>query len=138
MQRTDFYGKLPEDQASYVSTYGPHFSEKLYRWAVSKMEVRDEETGKKKKLEPWNPEYIDDMLKKYRIEVKNASGYDIYYLANMFKADFYGKSLPTEEKLCLHLKLYADDIDGNPTRAFDEFYGNCIGKGIIIPWRQMI
>ena len=97
MQRTDFYGKLPEDQASYVSTYGPHFSEKLYRWAVSKMEVRDEETGKKKKLEPWNPEYIDEMLKKYRIEVKNASG-----------SSHRRETMPASETLCRRHRRQSD------------------------------
>lgn len=132
------YGKLPEDLAEYIGIYGPHFSEKLMKWAVSRMQVKDEMSGKKKRLEAWSPSEVDEMLKRNHIEVKNVGGYDVYYLANMLKADFYGKSLLGEEKLCLHLKLYADDVDGNPTRAFDEFYANCIGKGCVIPWRQML
>lgn len=138
MQRNDFYAKLPEDLQAYVGAYGPHFSEKLMRWAVSKMQVKDEVTGKKKKLDAWSPDEVDEMMKRNRIEVKNAEGYDLYYVTNMLKADFYGKSLPSEEKLCLHVKLYMDDVDGNPTRAFDEFYADCIGKGCVIPWRQML
>ena len=51
MQRNDLYRKLPEDFAEYVGTYGPHFSERLYKWAVGQMQVKDEVTGKKKKLE---------------------------------------------------------------------------------------
>ena len=33
---------------------------------------------------------------------------------------------------------YIDDPDGNQTRAFDEFYVNCLAKGIDIPWEDMI
>ena len=35
-------------------------------------------------------------------------------------------------------KLDADDVDGDPCRAFDEFYATCIGKGVVIPWERMI
>ena len=138
MQRNDLYRKLPEDFAEYVGTYGPHFSERLYKWAVGQMQVKDETSGKKKKLEAWSPDEVDAMLKRNGIELKNGGGYDVYYLANMLKADFYKKSLQDEAHLCLHIKLYVDDIDGNPTRTFDEFYANCIGRGIVIPWRQML
>ena len=37
-----------------------------------------------------------------------------------------------------YVKDYIDDPDGNPTRAFDEFYVNCIAKGIDIPWGDVI
>ena len=50
MQRNDLYRRLPEDFAEYVGTYGPHFSERLYKWAVGQMQVKDETSGKKKKL----------------------------------------------------------------------------------------
>lgn len=32
----------------YLEAYGFHFSKKLYEWAVSKMKVKDETTGKEK------------------------------------------------------------------------------------------
>ena len=69
---------------------------------------------------------------------QNAQGYDAAYVANMLKADFFKKPLPDESKLCLHMKLYMDDIDGDPCRAFDEFYATCIGKGTVIPWERMV
>lgn len=132
------YERLPEDLARYVETYGPHFSPKLCKWAVGRMIVKDEATGKEKKLEAWSQDEVEEMLKKYNIEVKNAEGYDLCYAANMFKADFYKKSITDEPHLCMHLKLYFDDVDGDPCRAFDEFYATCIGKGVVIPWERMI
>ena len=31
-----------------------------------------------------------------------------------------------------------DDIDGDPCRAFDEFFATCIGKGIPVIWSDVI
>lgn len=137
-QRLDLYERLPEGLARYVEAYGPHFSKKLCDWSVSKMVVKDEATGKEKKLEPWSLEEVEEMLKKNNVEVKNVEGYDLAYILNMFKADYYKKSITDEMHLCLHAKLYADDVDGDPCRAFDEFYATCIGKGVVIPWERMI
>ena len=136
--RLDIYEQLPEDLARYVAQYGPHFSAKLCKWAVGKMVVKDDATGKEKKLESWTQEEVEEMLRKNGVEVKNAEGYDLCYLANMLKADFYKKSITDESRLCMHMKLYCDDIDGDPCRVFDEFYATCIGKGTVIPWDRMI
>ena len=133
----DMYGRLPDGMASYVEQYGPHFSGKLCKWAVGRMVTKDDSSGKQKRLEPWSQEEVEEMLKKNGVEVKNAECYDLCYVANMLKADFYKKSITDEAHLCLHLKLYFDDIDGDPCRAFDEFFGTCIGKGVVIPWDRM-
>ena len=53
-------------------------------------------------------------------------------------AEGSSSSQATIDKNSYTVKLYVDDIDGNPTRTFDEFYANCIGRGIVIPWRQML
>ena len=138
MPRLDMYERLPENLSRYIATYAPHFSQKLCKWAVGRMIVKDDTTGKEKKLEAWTLDEVEDMLKKNNIEIKNAEGYDLCYVANMLKADFYKKSITDEAHLCLHMKLYFDDVDGDPCRAFDEFYATCIGKGVVIPWERMI
>ena len=97
----------------YLEAYGFHFSKKLYEWAVSKMKVKDETTGKEKKLEPWSKDEVDDMLKANGITIEHDKGYDVAYVANMLKADFYKKSLVDEAHLCKHIKCYLDDIDGD-------------------------
>lgn len=135
--RLDTYERLPEGLARYLSQYGPHFSPRLCKWAVGRMVVKDEATGKEKRLEAWTQDEVEDMLKKNGVEIRNAEGSDLAYLANMLKADFYKKSIPDEQHLCLHMKLYCDDVDGDPCRVFDEFYAACIGKGTVIPWERM-
>lgn len=136
--RLDMYQKLPEDLAKYVSQYGPHISPKLCKWAVGRMVVKDDATGKEKKLEAWTQDEVEEMLKKNGVEVKNAEAADLCYLANMLKADFYKKSIMDEAHLCMHMKLYCDDVDGDPCRVFDEFYATCIGKGVVIPWDRVV
>ena len=136
--RLDMYEKLPEDLARNVSQYGPHISPKLCKWAVGRMVVKDDATGKEKKLEAWTQDEVEEMLKKNGVEVKNAEGADLCYLANMLKADFYKKSIADEAHLCMHMKLYLDDVDGDPCRVFDEFYATCIGKGVVIPWDRVV
>jgi len=136
--RLDIYEKLPEALAGYLSENGPHFNKKLCDWAVSKMQIKDELTGKKKKLDSWSMEQVDEMMERNKTEIKNDNGFDVCYVMNMLKADFYKKSIIDEAHLCMHAKLYMDDIDGDPSRAFDEFYATCIGKGIAIPWEKML
>ena len=138
MERLDVYEKLPEALGRYISENGAHFNGKLCRWAVERMQVKDDMTGKKKKLEAWGYEETEEMMKRNGVEVKNNIGYDLCYTANMLKADFYKKSITDEQHLCMHIKLYLDDVDGDPCRAFDEFYATCIGKGIAIPWERML
>lgn len=137
MQRLDTYEKLPDGMREYISENGPHFNRKLCEWAVSRMRTEGE-NGMEKALEPWSDEKVREMLRNNSVEIRNDNGYDLCYAANMLKADFYKKSLKDESSLCMHLKLYLDDIDGDPCRAFDEFYGACIGKGVAIPWERML
>lgn len=49
-QRLDTYSRFPSGMREYLEAYGFHFSKKLYEWAVSKMKVKDETTGKEKKV----------------------------------------------------------------------------------------
>ena len=138
MERLDTYSKFPSGMREYIDAYGWHFSKKMCEWAISKMRYKDEATGKEKKVEPWSKEDVDEMLKKNNITLEHDMAYDACYVANMLKADFYKKSIPDEMRLCLHIKLYLDDIDGDPCRAFDEFLATCIGKGIPIIWQDML
>ena len=127
-QRLDTYSKFPSGMQEYLESYGFHFSKKLYEWAVSKMKVKDEATGKEKKLDPWSKDEVDDMLKANGINIEHDKGYDVSYVANMLKADFFKKSLVDEAHLCKHIKCYLDDIDGDPCRAFEGFPQTCVSQ----------
>ena len=82
---------------------------------------------------------VDEKLNAYGANLKRKEGYyDSVYVWCMATSDYLGSSILDENRLALFVRDYIDDIDGNPTRAFDEFYINCIAKGVDIPWEDMI
>lgn len=97
--RLDMYDDFPSGMKAYLSAYGWHFSKAMCDWAISMMEKEDG-TGKKIKVQPWTKEQIDEMLKKYNVDVKKKGGYDYVYVANMCKADFLGSSIPHDQYCC--------------------------------------
>lgn len=134
MNRLDYYDITPKGMDAYLSSHGRHFSKPMLEWAVSMMRDR-----KGAKLTAPEKKRVDDTMKSYGIELKRDEGfYDPVYVWCMAKADYLGSSVSDETHLALFVKDYIDDPDGNPTRAFDEFYINCIAKGVDIPWEDMI
>lgn len=119
---------------AYMASHGRHFSKPLLEWAVSMMRDR-----KGNKVQAPEKKVLDDKLNAYGITIERNSGYyDPLYVWCMAKSDYYGSSISDEAHLVQFVKDYIDDKDGNPTRAFDEFYINCIAKGIDIPWADVI
>jgi len=106
----------------------------MLEWAVSMM--RD---AKDNKIPVPEKKKVDEKLNSYGVELERDKGYyDPIYVWCMAKSDYLGSSLRDEEQLAKFVKDYIDDPDGNPTRAFDEFYINCIAKGVDIPWGDLI
>lgn len=126
--REKFEGGFEE----YLSRYGWHFSKKLCEHAVSKMKKDG------KKINPYTKEMVDSMLKRYNIELKNQEGYDYVYVANMCKADYLGSSITDEAHLAMFIKDFVDDEDGYKELPFTRFYSDCIGKGCVIIWEDML
>ena len=106
-QRLDIYDKFPPGMQQYLGCYGWHFSKRMAQFAISRMKVKDDSTGKEKSLVPWTKSEVDEMLKRNGITVEHDELYDVCYVANMLKADFYKKSLADEAHLCVHVKLYS-------------------------------
>lgn len=117
----------------YLSEYGYHFNKRLYQFAVSRMR-----NHKGEKMNPWDIDRVDEFLKNNGVTVNNNVGYDLAYVLSMASSDYLGSSVPDDKHLALYIKDYADDPDGNKTRAFDEFYINCVAKGVPIFWDDMI
>lgn len=67
--RLDMYDDFPSGMRSYLKAYGWHFSNAMCDWAVSMMEKEDG-NGKKVKITPFTKEQVDEMLKKYSVDVK--------------------------------------------------------------------
>ena len=117
-----------------MASHGRHFSKPMLEWAVSMMKDR-----KGNKMQAPDRKMVEEKLRAYGIELEHDKGYyDAAYVWNMAKADYMGSSVVDEAHLAKFVKDYVDDPDGNPTRAFDEFYINCIAKGVDIPWEDMI
>lgn len=134
MERLDYYDITPMGMDAYMASHGRHFSKPMLEWAVSMMRDRNG-----KKMQAPEKKQLDDTLKNYGIELERNKGYyDALYVWCMAKSDYMGSSITDEVHLALFVKDYIDDKDGNPTRAFDEFYINCIAKGVDIPWEDMI
>ena len=134
MDRLDYYEILPKGMDAYLASHGRHFSKPMLEWAVSMMYDRNDKKGtviEKKRF--------DEIMKSYNQGLDRKEGfYDGPYVWAMATSDYMGSSISDEYHLALFVKDYIDDVDGNPTRAFDEFYINCIAKGIDIPWQDLI
>lgn len=130
----DYYEILPAGMDAYLSHHGHHFSKPMLEWAVSMM--RDRNNAKQK---PLDKKSFDELMAAYSQKLERAEGYyDGIYVWAMAKSDYLGSSIIDEQHLAMFVKDYIDDIDGNKTRAFDEFLANCMAKGVDIPWEDMI
>lgn len=136
--RLDTYSKLPSGMKEYLEAYGWHFSKKMCEWAVSKMRVKEDASGKTKKLDAVKKDEVEEMLKKYNVKLENDAGYDAVYVANMAKADFFKSSIADEQHLVMFIKDYIDDVDAYPGMPFTRFYADCIGSGTPIIWEDLM
>lgn len=134
MERLDYYDIMPKGMDAYLASHGHHFSKPMLEWAVSMM--RDRSGNKVAMIDR---KALDEKFKANGVQLERTEGYyDPLYVFLMAKSDYLGSSIIDEQRLVRYVVDYIDDIDGNPTRAFDEFYINCLAKGIDIPWGDMI
>lgn len=134
MERLDYFDIMPAGMQAYMSSHGRHFSKAMLDWAVGMMTDRN---GNKRK--PIDRKKFDSMMESYGITLDRTEGYyDGIYVWSMAMSDYFGSSIKDEQHIAMFVKDYIDDIDGNPTRAFDEFMINCTAKGIDVPWQDMI
>ena len=134
MERLDYYDITPKGMDAYMSSHGRHFSKPMLEWAVGMMKDRN---GKSVNLP--DKKHIDGILESNGVSLKRTEGYyDPIYVWCMARADYFGSSITDDLHMARYVSDYIDDRDGSPTRAFDEFYVNCIAKGIDIPWEDMI
>ena len=99
---------------------------------------RKNQLNKIEKITPFTKESLDTMLKTNNIIIENDVGYDALYVLNMAKADYYGSSITEDVKMIKFVKDYLDDSDGYDGIALTRFYADCIGKGEMIPWEDML
>ena len=81
---------------------------------------------------------VDEFLKRYGIKLENDVAYDSVYVLHMAKSDYMKSSISDEAHLAMFVKDYLDDEDGYPEIAFTRFYADCIGKGEVLLWEDVI
>lgn len=135
--RLDARDKFPSGMEEYLAQNGWHFSKKMFDWVTSLM-YKIDGAGKRIKFPISSKESVDELLRRYGINLNNKFGYDYVFAANMCKADYLGSSVTDEQHLALFVKDYIDDPDGYEELPFTRFYADCIGKGISIPWEDLI
>ena len=136
--RLDSYDIYPSGMREYLSTYGWHFSKKMWEWAVSRMYKDGEENKPEQSIPNYTRERVDLLLKRFNLKLENNKGYDDVYVANMCKFDFLGSSIDNEMKLAQFIKDYIDDADAYEGMPFTRFYADCIGSGTPIMWEDML
>lgn len=139
MDRVDLtqYDIKPEGMINYLRYNGPHFSAKLFAFAVKQMTKKDMR-GIVSSVEPYTKEQVDALLKRYNITLKNNQLYDAVYVATMCRADFLGSSVTDEYHLALYVKDVIDDVDGYDGIVFNRWYADMCRKGIVIDWEEVI
>ena len=134
--KTGRYDEIPEAMKVYINNYGCHFNKKLCKEAVSRM--YREVNGKKEYIEPYSKEQVDELLNRHDIHLKRGKLYDCVYVANMCKADFLGKSVPSEEHLAKYVRDVIDDADAVEGFVFNRFYADCMFMNDPIDWEDML
>ena len=134
--RTGRYDTIPEEMELYINNYGCHFNRKLCNEAVSRMyTIRN---GRKEYITPYTKEQVDSLLAAHNVKVERNRLYDAVYVANMCKADFLGRSIPTEEYLAKYVKDVLDDADAEDGYVFNRFYADCMFMNNPIEWDDML
>lgn len=135
--RLDSRDRFPDGMEDYLSQNGWHFNKKMCEYAVKRMK-RKGKTGEQMPLEPYDYARCEAILKQYGVDTSDFIGYDFVYVLNMCRSDYYGSSIVDEPHLALFVKDYLGDPDGYEGMAFTRFYADCIGKGALIPWDDML
>ena len=94
--------------------------------------------GRKEYISPYTRDWLEQLLRNWSISVNGADIYDALYVANMCKADFYGSSIPDDQRLARYVGDVINDADAYDGMVFTRFYADCIGGGVPINWEYII
>ena len=130
------YDEIPKGMDRYLNMYGPHFNKKLCEEAAKRMYT--EVNGKKQYITPYTKEQVEALLKSNNIQLERDVMYDSVYIANMVKADFLGKAVPSEQHLAKYIKDAIDDPDAIPGYIFNRFFADCMFMDKPVEWEDML
>lgn len=133
-KRLDLKERLPYGMEAYLETYGWHFSKKMCEWAVAKMTGK----GSKQQMKFQNKEFVDNTLMAYGVDAGRYPAYDAVYLFHLGMSGAYNNSIPDERAAALFVKDTIEAPDGYDEVAFTRFYADCIGKGEMPDWEDVL
>ncbi len=129
---------MPKEKQQYIILYERHFNKKLFEWAAKMMRKENKQTGKVEKVPVFQKEEVDNLLKKYGVEVENKGGWDYIYVAQKCRADLLGESVPDEQRLALYVKNVCDDVDAPDGLIFREWCERMVAMGEVVPWEELV
>jgi ribosomal protein L9 len=132
------FDNIPSGMREYLQHYGYHFSKKMAEDAIKHMYKKSDPNGKEEKVESIAKEKLEEMLKKHNITVDNDVMYDGVYIYGMIQADFWGKSIKTEQDAMMHIKCMLDDVDQPDGYVFNRYYADRCFSGEPIDWEEMM
>jgi hypothetical protein len=128
----------PMEMKAYLRNHGFSFSKKACEFAIGLLRKENPSTKKTEKIEPWDKNKVDDLLKKHNITLENNVGYNYIYACNMLVADKYKSSIPDEAHLAMGVKDSIDDVDASPRLVFKQWITHLDDSGIPIEWESLL
>lgn len=104
---------ISEGEAIYMDKNFGLFSKKLAEWAIDRMMMKDPVTKDVKPIKVRSLDDVQEVLKKYNVELQDEFVYTGWYLFNMAVAD-YPKTLKTDEQRATFVEETLCDPDGAP------------------------
>lgn len=136
-QSLDIYDDMPDSMKSYLRNNGWHFNRKSCEFATRMMRRRDE-AGNRERATGYTRDQVDDMLRRSGVEIENDVGYDVLYIANMCKCDYWGSSIQDEAHLAKIIKDIADDDDAGDGEVMRCWYAKTVARGIPVDWEDIL
>lgn len=99
---------------------------------------KDDESEAERPVKPFAKQAVDELLKKYDVEVQNNILHDAAYVATMCRADYLGSSIPDEQHLALFIKDTLDDPDAPDGTPMTRWYATMVRAGIPVEWSEML
>lgn len=130
------YDIKPEAMVNYLRYNGPHFNEKLCKFAVSLMSKKIGTVFAP--ITPLSKKEVDDIIAKAGVTIKGGQLYDYVFVANMCKADFLGSSISDNNHLAMYIKDVLNDDDAYDGIVFNRWYADMCRKGVVINWEEMM
>lgn len=127
---------ISDGEAQYMDANQGHFSKSLAEWAINMMRVRNA-SGELVKINSLPLDEVEQIFKDNKVEVKEESIYDAWYLYNMCLAD-YRKSLKNVEQITTFVDETINDPDCKPQAVLACFRAKMDVMGKPIHWERYL